>query len=156
MVHSRSSRLIASLSIMKIHIEHIYKNQRLAALPYLYIFMLCNYVNVSLHPEMSQNLILLMKTLLSVCYQFLLWPCLAASCSAGPGKTVPTSPNCMAMKPYHSVQISILLTGEILFQAITLHQEGVILALCSYCPPWPMSLPVPLGQWHYQVMYKLQ
>lgn len=47
----------------------------------------------------------------------------------------------------HSVQISILLLWEILFQAITLHQADVIPTLSSYCPPWPTSLAVPLRQW---------
>lgn len=53
-----------------------------------------------------------------------------------PSESDLTSPNCMAMKPYHSVQISIPPLGEILFQAITLHQRDVIPTLCSYCPPW--------------------
>lgn len=90
-----------------------------------------------------------MKTaLLSVYHPFLLWLCSAPPYSGGPSKTDLTSPNYMAMKPYHSVQISILLLGEILFQAITLHQEDVIPTLCSYCPPWPVSSAVPLRQWH--------
>lgn len=60
----------------------------------------------------------------------------------------------MAMKPYHSVQISIPPLGEILFQAITLHQGDVILTLCRYCPPQPVSSAVPLRQWHV-MMYKM-
>lgn len=79
---------------------------------------------------------------------FLLWLLCAPSYSAGRSKTDLTSPNCMAMKPYHSVQISIPLLGEILFQAITLHQGAVIPTLLSYCPPWPVSPALPLRQPH--------
>lgn len=50
------------------------------------------------------------------------------------------------MKPYHSVQISIPPLGEILFQAITLHQGDVIPTQCSYCPPRPVSSAAPLRQ----------
>lgn len=88
------------------------------------------------------------KALLSVYHPFLLWLCFAPSYNTGPSKTDLTSPNCMAMKPYHTVQISILLLGEILFQAITLHQGDVIATLWRYCPPWPVFSAVPLRQWH--------
>lgn len=106
---------------------------------------------IFIHPSpwYIPGLVQLMKTaLLSVYYPFLLWLCFAPTYNAGSGKTDLTSPNCMAMKPYHSVQISIPFLGEILFQAITLHQGDVIPTRCSYCPPWPVSSAVPLRQKH--------
>lgn len=84
---------------------------------------------------------------IAICIFLLCW-CFALSYSAGPSKPDLTSSNCMTMKPYHSVQISIPLLGEILFQAITLHQRDVIPTLCCYCPLWPVSSAVPLRQKH--------
>lgn len=112
------------------------------------IFYVCSQT-IFIHPSTWDipGPVRLMKTaLLSVYY--LLWLCSAPPCSAGPSKTDLTSPNCVAMKPYHSVQISIPLLGEILFQAITLHQGDVIATLRRYCPRWPVSSAVPLRQKH--------